>query len=721
MVEDKEKLPLDTRLLSNAIIELNISRRNVSLYPKGHPSVQQSINKAFEYLNKLFEIRPVITLAIARNTLIVDDQTLEEKNPVFREFALSISRLNIAFITFKKGLTIDELYNFHKLITSSDELYCNDKSNEALLKQNIFHIEIGCVDYDAFSFTESDEETVSEEHLWQKYVYGILKGTIVKGESLEVFEKLPPNRVAEIINNIPEDELDETGYDRVITSYLKGEQSTIFSKEDMERLLSMINSLRPELRRQFLSSTVKVLDSDKERLKRSLQDISVDTIINMLDAFNKEQLTIPETLKSIMDKFSALQLDIDMLKSVGTGDSLVLDDILLSDDMKSIFQKEAYGEFVSDEYKREIERLIKAKKQPLSKHSTDELTKDFSEPVLYKNLCSLMLELSDRTGAEGDNLKKYIERLIQQSSVLLETGQYDELANIVSTIDDMFVEHPDNEDLKKGHEYFHSRDFLEAVMNSLRLIGRLFRNEAFKLVDCYGKSIIPSLLEALIKEESSSSRKFLIALVLYFGRDGVDEAIKLLGDNRWFVKRNMLYILSEAGYEEVIPYVKPYCRHENAKVRIEAIKCLLKFNDPYGIEALKELLYDDDHEISNQAIVMAGAYRVKELVPDLLKLLKRKGFSGYDILSKSPIIKTLGQIGDTRAIEGFREILKLRSVLFKSAFDSIKEEVLRTLTNFSYNDVTELIKMGLKSKNQKLSKLASEIKTKLEGKVRDGE
>ena len=720
MVDEKEKLPLDTRLLSNAIIELNISRRNVSLYPKGHPSVQQSINRAFDYLNKLFELRPLITLAIARDTLIIDDQTIDEKNPVFKEFALSNSRLNIAYITYKKGLTIDELYNFHRLITSGEEFYCNEKIKDTLVKKNISHIEIGCIDYDAFSFKETDEGATPEENLWQRYIYGLLKGSLLKDETQGLLEGIPPSKVAEIINQIPDEELDEKGYDRVITGYLKGTREQIFSSEDMDRLFSMINSLRPELRRQFLSSTVRVLDSDRKKLKRSLKDISVDTIINLLDALNKEQLTIPETLKSIMDKFSSLKLDIDMLKQAGSEESLVLDDILLSDELKSIFQKGSYNEFVSDEYKQEIQKLIRAKRKHLPKSKLEELTKDFSEPVLYGKLCSLMLELSDQNCIERKNLKKYIARLKEQSTVLLETGQYSELSRIVSTIDEMFSAHPDSEELKEAYEYFHCSEFIEKVMSSLRLIGRLFRSEAFKLIESYGNSIIPYLLDSLIKEESSSSRKFLIALILYFGKEGVDEAVKLLGDSRWFVKRNMLYILSEAGYEEVVPYVKPYCRHENAKVRIEAIKCLLKFNDPYGIEALRELLYDEDHEIAHQAILLAGAYRVKELVPDLLKLLRKKGFSGYDILNKSPIIKTLGQIADPRAIEGFKEILKLKSVLFKSALDSIKEEVIRTLANFSYEDVSGLIEIGMKSKNPKISRVAKEVKLRFERGIYDG-
>jgi hypothetical protein len=54
MFEQSEKVPVDTRLLSGAIIELNISRRNVSVYPPNHTSVERSLSRSFELMEKLF-------------------------------------------------------------------------------------------------------------------------------------------------------------------------------------------------------------------------------------------------------------------------------------------------------------------------------------------------------------------------------------------------------------------------------------------------------------------------------------------------------------------------------------------------------------------------------------------------------------------------------------------------------------------------------------------
>jgi len=166
MAEKKEKLPLDARMLSDAIIELNIARRNVSLYPKGHHLVEKSLSRAFEFLNSLFELRNEITIAVAKDMLIIDGQSLDRKNPVYRESALSFSNLNIASVTFITGLTKDEIYSFHRFLMEDIQ----ESSKEDLIKMlrgcNLSHIQVEFVDYDAFGFDEgkTGKET-GREHL----------------------------------------------------------------------------------------------------------------------------------------------------------------------------------------------------------------------------------------------------------------------------------------------------------------------------------------------------------------------------------------------------------------------------------------------------------------------------------------------------------------------------------------------------------------------------
>jgi HEAT repeat protein len=191
-----------------------------------------------------------------------------------------------------------------------------------------------------------------------------------------------------------------------------------------------------------------------------------------------------------------------------------------------------------------------------------------------------------------------------------------------------------------------------------------------------------------MKEESRRIRKFLLTVIIDLGTRAVPEAIKYLGDSRWFVKRNMLYILSECGGSEALPHVKPYCYHDNPKVRFQALRYLFNTDKHYGIEVLKNSLHAGEREIFEMALTISGAFRVKEVVPDLIALLKKMAKRGSDFDHKIPIVKALGQIGDPRALETLNHILASKSLLYKGPLQRLKDEISLTLKHYPGNKDT---------------------------------
>ena len=291
MADKEEKIPLDARLLSDAIIELNISRRNVSIYPRDHPSVDKSLSKAFEYMQKLFELRPEITLAIAKDTLIIDDYYLDKKNPVYREFALNLSRMNIAHVTFITGLDDnDELYEFHRFISGRMGEVPAETVEEKLRELNLIHIRAGLIDYGAFLFEEGKTSREKPaEQLWERYIYGMLEGTLNADDMPEEFREIPPEILARFVNTVAADDLKEETYDRVITTYMRRSSEAAFSSKDLKRLLAFINGLKPELKKQFLTSSLRTFTGDIDSTHKALREVSVDEVIELLSGCQRAE------------------------------------------------------------------------------------------------------------------------------------------------------------------------------------------------------------------------------------------------------------------------------------------------------------------------------------------------------------------------------------------------------------------------------------------------
>ena len=154
----EQEVPLDTRLLSDAVIELNISRKNVGIYPPGHIQIVRSIDRAYNLLQQMFELREEMTLGIAKDTLLVGRNYLDKKNPVYRDFALSMNQQGIAAVTFIKGLEKEELVRFHRVITTKPEdIRAGGGIGAVISDVNIPHIRIVAIDYASFHLTEEQE------------------------------------------------------------------------------------------------------------------------------------------------------------------------------------------------------------------------------------------------------------------------------------------------------------------------------------------------------------------------------------------------------------------------------------------------------------------------------------------------------------------------------------------------------------------------------------
>jgi hypothetical protein len=684
----KSDLPLDTRLLSEAIYELNISRHNVSIYPRNHPIVEKSLGQAYSFLLKLFELRNEVTLAIAKDTLIIDDNYLDKKNPVYKDFATCLSQKSIAYLTFMSGLTKEELYSLHQFLLADIQNSSSDQIQNIINDYKFIHIKIGLVDYAAFHFTEgklSPEE--SETSIWEKYVYGLLEGKLVTENTSMGIQEIKPSKLAAIINKFDIEAFKEESYDRVITSYVRKSMDTAFSVMELRTLLNFINGLKPELKRQFLSSVVGNIAGDMESAQKALKEMSLDEVINLLDHINEQMIVIPDTLKNVLDKFA--HINHEKVDQTSYGSGLIEDDILLSSEITSLLSEANFGAFVSETYQGEILQLLKYD----SKQTIGDQLKDFDHEWKDEEIETVFsLALLEVLSPEREDILSpedyvaFVDILKEQAIQLIDTCQYKEVLKIIKVLESNIAKDDCPDEASTHMQYFYSKDFIGSIIDSFSVMGKQQRGDVIPLTNHYGAQMIPYLMDSLIDEESPTARRFILSLLTGFSEKVIPETLERLEDDRWFVKRNMLFILMDCGNEEDLKKARPYCSHDNPKVSFEAIKCLLKAGDNYGVKAIRKYMQDESTDLVNKAIMLAGAYKVKDLVPELIQMLKKKSLSGNDFEAKIPVVKALGLINDPRAVDALKGMLSARSFLYKGALENLKGEIKKSLKNYSRKD-----------------------------------
>ena len=687
MNNKREELPLDARLLSDAIIEINISRRNVAIYPKGHYIVEKSLNRAFNYLKKLFEIRAEITLKVAKDTLIIDDYYLDKKNSVYKEFALSLSRMDIAYVTFKSKISNEEIYNFQKLLFQYVKRLPSEKVQEEYKKYNFSNIDIAFVDYKKFSFDEGKRLGIPpREHLWERYVQGLVEGTLSTEEQSQMVAEVPPEILAELINDNDIGNPKQESYEKIVVNYLKQSSERLFSNQDIKKLTKFINSLRPELKKQFLSSSVRTFSKDINSAEKFLRGVSVENVMELLNTINEQKVTIPDSVNNLLQKLSKLELAGG--STISYGDKFAIDDIPLSKEIMQKLSEDKFKHFVNENYSDELKSLLQFDIPRISTNDVKEFINECGEEKIDLDFNKIILEFitfNEKNLLTREDYEYYDLLLQDQIEYFIGTGQYEQVMAIFKSIKLNAFENR----FPKATFHMKSPAVTNQLVDSFRNVGRQKREEAISLSKYYGKEIILPLIEALIEEQSVFIRKFLLDMIMHQGEKAVPEAIKHLHDSRWYVQRNMLVILSKYTCKEAIPYIRKLCYHNHPKVSYQAMKCLLQNEDIEGLKALKHNLGSKDEDKVKKAIVLSGIYRVKDVVPVLIELLKKKVKTKSDFNCKILIVKTLGQIGDVRALDVFKSILSSKSLFFQKSFTKLKREISKTIKNYFDMDVQE--------------------------------
>jgi hypothetical protein len=731
------EIPLDTQLLSEAVIELNISRKNVGIYPPGHIQITKSIDRAYEILQKMFEIRAEMTLGVAKDTLLVGQDYLDQKNPVYRDFALSMNQQEIAAVTFIRGLDKDELVRFHRILTTKPEdIRASGGIGKAIADADIPHIRIQAIDYNSFHLTEEEEIVRSQvkaggetpgSGLWQDFVSHLSSGTLAgpgsQGVSLKDAQQIDPAELARLLN---ERRLDPSAalqsYDRIISDHIRGRmekrQLTNEQSATLVSLSKLVQDLHPELRKQFLSVAFRKISThttavDANDLVGGLPD---DMVIDMLRQASSEGKEISPTLTGLLGKLTKAQAQSAATgaiqnKSTDAAQAAQSEPQILPEHMEKLFNREKYEEYVSEDYEALLKRLTEGPGATAELLPIEEYAKTLDDEHLDFQIGRALLAFMEENIDEED-YKEFAKKLIAIMPGFLQSGNFHLLWDIFETLRRHAMEKPVKtirETAAEARKAFLEPAFTAKALEALELWMKNKGQEAAGFIQALGPETVPGLMDIFSKDESLGGMRVVFNLLCIFGEQSVREAQKRLRDPRAYYVRNLLILLRRAGNYKSIPYVKPLLQHKNETVKVEALNTLLKLKDPDAVKLLRNAIHSTDPDVASKAVMLAGQYRVNEVTEDILSKIKRAVLFETDYAENEEIIKALGEIGDPRAIPDLEKLARASWTLYPKSLLQMKEQLFESLGRYPQSSILGLIKIGEKLESEKIKRSCAKL------------
>ncbi len=716
------ELPLDTKLLSDAVIELNISRKNVGIYPPGHIQITKSIDRAYEILLRMFEVRPEMTLGVAKDTLLVGQDYLDQKNPVYRDFALSLNQQGIAAVTFVQGLGKEELVRFHRILTTKpEEIRAAGGTGKVMSDADIPHIRIQVIDYGNFQVTE--EQEIIRTHarrgdekpgigVWQDFVSHLVAGTLAapgQGVSLKDASDINPAELARLLN---ERKLDAgaaiQSYDRIISDHVRTraekKQPTTDQSAALAKLNSLVKNLHPELRRQFLSSAFQHVSSPASAAgaEELLGDLPETMVIEMLSQASEEGRQISPTLAGLIQKMSRIGDTVHQgprPERTGTVQDRQAPAIS-PEHLEKLFDRESYEQYVTTDYdatlKHLTEHITPAGVTTAEGFSPAEYTESLNDDLLDFQIGRALLAFMEEE-IEADDYREFCGKLVTVVPGLLDSGNFALLLDVLETLRRQGREkaHPDVRALaEESLKIFVDPEFTAKAVIEFDRWARTKGREAAGFLLALGPQTVPKLLDIYAEDESPGGRRILFDLLCNFGKAAISEAQKRLRDPRPYYVRNLVMLIRWAGSQAAVPHIKPLLRHPDPKVRMEAVAALLRFKDTEAVPLLREALRSKDPDIASQAVFIAGQYRVAVVTVDLVSMVKKVILFDTDYTVNEEIIRALGEIGDPTAVPELERLARASWTLYPERLSRMKVALFESLSRYPKESIAGLLKAG---------------------------
>ena len=179
-----------------------------------------------------------------------------------------------------------------------------------------------------------------------------------------------------------------------------------------------------------------------------------------------------------------------------------------------------------------------------------------------------------------------------------------------------------------------------------------------------GSGATPAICDLLGQVNQIRHRRALCEALITACRNDVEPLLARLGDTRWYVIRNVVYVLGRIAHQGVERALDRALHHEDVRVRKEAVRALGNIESPTARAYLVSAFKDSDASVRIQAALTLAEKREERAAQSLLGAIQAAEFQRRDLRERQAFYEALGRAGSD-ALAPKLESLLTQGGLFK--------------------------------------------------------
>jgi len=712
--------------LLHIITALNLIRMNLGMYPPGHSRITESVDYAFDLIQKILQGKVELFIGFTGDTITFGETApdKEKNNSVFRDYAHCLNNLRIVSFTMHHDLNKKDLLEFNRILTSKPaDIWAMGKIESVFSRSGIKGIKVKVIDADCFRLEEKKEiiqtkvdQKVKDDLFWQEF-FARQKSEVLKLSQSDGIptdqRKTDPVEAISILNQQRENWPSAvTSYEKMLNEYFSEiPKRKPISTEKYATLIgvnALVNDLNPELKKQLIDVVEQQfnLHSDTALIEEDLKCFPDAIFMDIIRRTNERGAQISPTLVNLLKKMAGIHE-----ATVPTDGPKGKD--FSSEDMETLFKREKYENYVSEDYERLLKKAAGTSSSGEDIDKSQFPLRNYLKTLTHEHvdfqICQLIHFIIDEVSKE--DYLSCSEKLKRSIPELLKAGRFSFLITVMETLRRHTIENPVEIIRQKALSLLGSLSEKETIARYVAPFILKGTEEPAVLTQFLISSSVQNIswLFDLYLDPKVPLSATIIEIMKGFGKNATEEAVKRLPDQDSQTIIRLLTFIREMGDNSVSSYLKHLFNHEDWTVRREVIKTLIQFNDPAVIELLKRSLKARDHNEVLEAIGLSCSYRVGDMLNDLTSMLKTFVIREEDAILNEWIVSELMKTGHPSVIPHLERIASTWFTISPKYLSRMRVTLYRYLHHFPKNQIKELLQKGKKSRNEEIRTISAKI------------
>jgi HEAT repeat protein len=356
-------------------------------------------------------------------------------------------------------------------------------------------------------------------------------------------------------------------------------------------------------------------------------------------------------------------------------------------------------------------------------------------PITDRDLQILVKELEKDSSSKIEKLVSILFELVYQSE---KQTDVDATFQFLKNATQFCMRHGDialvNQIMKRTRDIMEEPSIKESGKNYLMMLSQYLGHEEItgylaetldssteidandyeEFVGFLAKNAIQPLIKYLAELKTIRARKHVIDALIILGRKDIQMIAKGLDDQRWYLVRNIIYILRKIADKRSTEYLLRTVRHNDIRVRKEGIKALGELGGRDVIQTLRECLDDPDTEVRITAAKAFGTIGSEVAKKIIFDKISNKMFKDKDFDEKKEVYEVLLRWKDQSVFDFLMTALRKKTLFGRAKNDENRACAAFCLGLLGNKDALPELRSLTESNNKLLKDFAHAAIRKLE-------